>query len=156
MPEKNLDSSNSFCLIVLSLSFMPWSCVKQGLTCSERDSISRKFLGEHCPFGPSSWPSGVCNQFSHHKWESISQKGGGGGYEHLCRLPSFISHSASLSSCLSLQCFPPPHTSLFSCHFVLLQLIAFSLQPFSAMNSCFLSQKNAFFPSFQLLLGLSL
>lgn len=68
----------------------------------------------------------LSNPFSHHKWESKSQKRGGNDpYE-----VSYLSFNAvSLANCVSLQYFslPPP---MFSCYFFFLQLIALSFRPF--------------------------
>lgn len=136
---------------------MPRSYVKEKLTCSEHDSVSREFLGEYNPFGPSSWPSGVPNQFSHHEWESKSQKGG--GYEDLYKISNLSFNTLPLWE----TAFPSsvfPHHHLTPTVFLLLCLTpvncSFSPALSSAIHSYFLSQKNTFFSSFQLLLGLSL
>lgn len=104
------------CLILLNPSFMPKLDVMEKLTCLQQEVYWRV---------PSLWPSGVSNQFSHHEWESKSQKRGGNDYE-----VSYLSFNAvSWGNCVSLQYFslPPP---MFSCYFFLLQLIALSFQPF--------------------------
>lgn len=133
---------------------MPRPHVTEKLTLSERDPISRKFIGENHPLDSSSWPPGISNQSSHHEWESKRQRGGAN--KDLYK----VSHLSFNVLFISVAAFPStifPHYPHFSGYLILLQLTALSFQLFSLpLTHSFSNQQNIFLSFFQLPLGLSL